>query len=71
LAATPNFTARQHERNIGCAQALADYSENIEFLGHDEEFKRLNTVSQLSTPSAATLFRRCDSNNVVDSDSGT
>src|SRR5258708_30507002 len=38
--------ARQHEGNIGCAQPLADYSENIEFLGHDEESKRLATAPQ-------------------------
>src|ERR1700730_1220435 len=51
--------ARQHEGNIGCPQPLADYSENIEFLGHDEESKRLNTVPQLhSRTSASTLLRR-------------
>jgi len=39
-------SALQHDGNIGCAQPLADYSENIEFLGHDEESKRLDTVPQ-------------------------
>jgi|HubBroStandDraft_1064217.scaffolds.fasta_scaffold69809_3 hypothetical protein len=30
-----------------CAQPLADYFENIEFLGHPEQSKRLATVPQL------------------------
>jgi hypothetical protein len=62
---------RQHERHIGCAQPLADYSENIQFLGHAEESKRLATVPQLNRTSGATLFKRCGTNNVVDSTSGT
>ena len=57
---------------IGCAQTLADYSENIEFLGHEEESKRLDSGPQLrGRTSASTLFRRCDPNNVVGSPSGT
>jgi hypothetical protein len=56
----------------GCAQPLADYSENIEFLGHDEESKRLNAVPQLrSRTSAPTVFRQCNINDIVDSASGT
>lgn len=38
---------RQHEGNIGCAQPFADHSENVEFLGHDGESRRLATVPQL------------------------